>query len=409
MAKIVQEQKIAPGGIKSPTVLSLQVSGWLLFICLWLPLCRGCSGTVETPISALKLDSITTLGDLIAIFILLGSYCNGIFVASLVGLAAWMASEKIWRFFFVSQFAISLLVGVVLVGLMLWNSGSAKEFFETSLCSFPALFGFGIWVGLAIRRNAIPTAWARLQHVWTISALLYVHMLMLFKGSALYGYWLTLIGLLCVVFAVELARHRMQHDLWDAAQRVERPQFSIRSLLIWTAFFPIVFSYYRGDRTIQQLAVQISCSCPCPGRFKKQNRKSEKRVISFYRPKMRESRSLELRLESFDQLVSPFAPRKLRGDRYFCGAKGDTWTFINRTILSSRFLATLLLDASYTILPLKSVRHGEAVPDGFQRRIRFGDLCSCQLPSRWRKANGNDCIRRCCILAFSQKCRIIYQ
>jgi len=42
--------------------------------------------------------------------------------------------------------------------------------------------------------------------------------------------------------------------------------------------------------------------------------------------------------------------------------------------------------ASYARLPPKSVRHGEAVPDGFQRRIRFGDLCSCQLPSRWLKA-----------------------
>ena len=32
---------------------------------------------------------------------------------------------------------------------------------------------------------------------------------------------------------------------------------------------------------------------------------------------------------------------------------------------------------------------------GFQRRIRFGELGSCQLPSRWRKANRNDCIHKC--------------
>jgi len=54
---------------------------------------------------------------------------------------------------------------------------------------------------------------------------------------------------------------------------------------------------------------------------------------------------------------------------------------------------------------LKSVRHGSAVPDGFQRAIRCGDRCSSQLPSRWRKANGNDCIRNSCMAAFSEKCQ----
>ena len=70
--------EVAPGGIKSPTVLSLQVSGWLLFICLWLPLCRGCGGTIETPISALKLDSITTLLIWTAFFPIVFSYYRAI-------------------------------------------------------------------------------------------------------------------------------------------------------------------------------------------------------------------------------------------------------------------------------------------------------------------------------------------
>ena len=42
---------------------------------------------------------------------------------------------------------------------------------------------------------------------------------------------------------------------------------------------------------------------------------------------------------------------------------------------------------------------------GFLRAIRCGDS-SCQLPSRWRKANGNDCIRNSCMMAFSDKCPI---
>ena len=41
--------------------------------------------------------------------------------------------------------------------------------------------------------------------------------------------------------------------------------------------------------------------------------------------------------------------------------------------------------------------------DGFQRAIRCGDSRSCQLPSRWRKAAGNDYIRNSCMVAFSEK------
>lgn len=240
------KSKVKPEGLKSPTVISLQLAGWLVFICLWLPLCRGCGGTIETPIDAIKVDSITNFGHLISIFILLGSYSNGLLTAVLVGVAAWMVSESFWRFTFIAQFLISLSIGIVLVVLMLWHSGSAKELLENCLYSCPVLFGFGIWVGLAMKCKEYQVAWARLQHVWTIAALFYVHLLMLFKSEAMYGYWLTLIGLVGMVIAVELARYRMQHDLWDASQRVVRPQFTIRRILIWTAFFPIVFSYYRA-------------------------------------------------------------------------------------------------------------------------------------------------------------------
>ena len=78
---------VKPAGLKSPTVISLQLAGWLVFICLWLPLGRGCGGTIETPIDALKLDSILDFGHLISICILLGSYSNGLLTAVLVGVA----------------------------------------------------------------------------------------------------------------------------------------------------------------------------------------------------------------------------------------------------------------------------------------------------------------------------------
>ena len=238
--------KDQPAGLKSPTVISLHLAGWLVFICLWLPLCRGCGGTVQTPIDALNLDSTTNFGDLISIAILLGSYGNGLLTAILVSVAAWMVSERLWRFTFIAQYLISLSIGSVLVVLMLWHSDSAKELLVNCLFSCPVLVGVGLWVGLAMKRQEFPVAWARLQHVWTIAALFYVFLLMLFKSAAMYGFWLTLIGLGGMVIAVELARYRMQHELWDASQSVVRPQFTIRRILIWTAFFPIVFSYYRA-------------------------------------------------------------------------------------------------------------------------------------------------------------------
>jgi len=92
--------KDQPAGLKSPTVISLHLAGWLVFICLGLPLCRGCGGTVQTPIDALNLDSTTNFGDLISIAILLGSYGNGLLTAILVSVAAWMVSERLWRFTF---------------------------------------------------------------------------------------------------------------------------------------------------------------------------------------------------------------------------------------------------------------------------------------------------------------------
>ncbi len=246
MEKPDLQPTIQPTGLKSPTVISLQLAGLLVFACLWLPLCRGCSGTTRIPIETFKEGSLTDVGDWLFNFMLLGSYCNGLIVAVLISVTAWFASERLWKVFFLAQFGLTLSIGVALVAYSIWRCTDLKNLLETALSAPPALFGFSIWVGLAIQRRALQSAWARLQHAWTIAALFFVHLLMLFQGSALFGYWLTLIGLVGMVVAVELARLRMQHDLWDPSQRVLRPQFSIRSILIWTAFFPIVFSYYRA-------------------------------------------------------------------------------------------------------------------------------------------------------------------
>ncbi len=246
MEKPDQQPTIRPAGLKSPTVISLQLAGLLVFVCLWLPLCRGCSGTTKIPIETFTASSLTDVGDWLFNFMLLGSYCNGLIVAVLMSVTAWFASERLWKVFFLTQLVLTLSIGVALVAYSMWRCTDFESFLKTALSALPALFGFSIWVGLAIQRRALQSAWARLQHAWTIAALFFVHLLMLFEGSVLYGYRLTLIGSVGMLVAVELARHRMQHDLWDVTQRVLRPPFSIRGTFIWTAFFSTVFRYYRA-------------------------------------------------------------------------------------------------------------------------------------------------------------------
>ncbi len=247
MEDSILESEIQPAGFKSPTIISLQLAGWLVFICLWLPLCRGCGGAADKiPIHSLQPISVTDLAGLFSNFMLLGSYCNGLMVAFFICVTAWFKSERLWRIFFLSQFCITATVAVIVLTFGTAQSPNLESLVRTILGTVPALLGVLIWIGIAIGRNDFPTAWARLQHAWTIAAFFFIHLMTLFQGSVRYGYWLTMIGLGGLVVAVELARYRMQHDLWDASKRVVKPQFSIRSILFWTAFFPVVFSYYRS-------------------------------------------------------------------------------------------------------------------------------------------------------------------
>ncbi len=234
-----------PAGLFSPTVLSLKLAGGLVFICLWLPLCRGCSGGADViPISKVQIvpfEPEKAFGS----SLVLASYSNGLLVAISISIATLLHSEKIWKRFFLSQLVITLGVSAaMIVGAMVY-SDSPRDLLETILGSTPAWLAVAAWTGAAIRRHDYPTAWSRLQHTWTIVTCFFVHLLMIFQGQARYGYWLTIAGLIFQVIAVEVARHRMKHDLWDASSKVVRPQFSIRNILFWTAFFPIVLTYYQ--------------------------------------------------------------------------------------------------------------------------------------------------------------------
>lgn len=236
-----------PSGLLSPTVVSLQLAGWLVFACLWLPLCNGCSGgAIKTPIDFLKPVTLGHVGELFVNALILGSYCNGLFVAISMGMVAWIANERLWRLFFFSQFGVTLTTATVMVVIGLACSSDRRNLLENFLFTVPTLLAISFWIVRAICRKDLQRAWARVQHAWTITAIFMIHMMILFEGSVLYGYWVTWVGQASLVIAVEIATFRMKHDLWDASQKVTRPQFAIRNILCWTAFFPLAFSYYQA-------------------------------------------------------------------------------------------------------------------------------------------------------------------
>jgi len=236
-----------PAGLMSPTVVSMQLAGWLVFACLWLPLCNGCSGgVVKTPIDFFKPITIGYLDELFLNTLLLGSYCNGLLVAISIGIVAWFASERLWRLFFYAQFGVTFTMATVMVVIGLARTTDRRNLLENFLFTVPTLLAISFWIVRAIRRKDFQRAWARVQHAWTITAIFMIHMMILFEGSVLYGYWVTLVGQASLVIAVEIATYRMKHDLWDASQKVTRPQFAIRNILAWTAFFPLAFSYFQA-------------------------------------------------------------------------------------------------------------------------------------------------------------------
>ena len=185
MQESIAVLKTRPAGLISPTIISLQLAGWLIFICLWLPLCRGCGGSDKIPIDSLQPFTFTDVGELFSKLMVLGSYNNGLIVAFAMCAAAWFASERLWKVFFLTQFIITAVGGVVVVALGIVHSSNGKQMVESSLGAIPPLVGFLIWVGIAIRSKQFQIAWARLQHAWTIVALFFVHWSMLFQGTVL--------------------------------------------------------------------------------------------------------------------------------------------------------------------------------------------------------------------------------
>lgn len=238
-----------PLGVRSPSILSVHMAGWLLLVCMFLPVCKSCSNTIERPVDGLALTPPIEVRDVVRVVTLLSVYGNGVLVATLLTISAYLASPTFWWRAFVIQYTLTVLIGLLFVALVVAQSpgsGTGSVPLENFLSCAPPPIAAALWIGGAIRRQARELAWARLQHCWTMGAFVYLHMLCLFNSQVLIGYWLTLLSLAGLVFAVELARYRMHHDLWDPTRPAGRPQFTLRKIFLWMTFFPLVVAYYQA-------------------------------------------------------------------------------------------------------------------------------------------------------------------
>ncbi len=50
---------------------------------------------------------------------------------------------------------------------------------------------------------------------------------------------------------VEIAKHRMAHDLWDPSVPVTKPKFTIQKIFIWTTLLAVTIAYFQSiDRVV---------------------------------------------------------------------------------------------------------------------------------------------------------------
>lgn len=233
-------------GVLSPTTVGLHAAGWLMLACLFLPVSRGCNGAVVRPVNGLSVSAPVHPSDLLGCAVLVTAYGNGVLIAFLITLSAWLHSRDFWWRSFAVQFAVTLGIGTTMMGLMTLYAGSLERWLQDTLSFVPLLAGGTTWIALALRRGEQEQAWARLQHLWTIAGWVVLHLQCIFSTALLFGYWMTLCALAAQLFAVELASHRMHHDLWDRSHPVRMPQFSLGRIFIWMTVLPLVPAYYQA-------------------------------------------------------------------------------------------------------------------------------------------------------------------
>ncbi len=229
----------------SRTVWSTQTIGWLLLLCVFLPLCDGCDGKTRYPTEALKIPSeAKQIGEWARLFTIVQIYGNGVLTAVLLTIAALLKSDKFWWRSFWVQFVVSVLLGLLCIGGSVNEALHWKEAVENGWIHLPPMLSVMVWIGAAIYKNQRTKAWARLQHAWGGAMLVFLFLFCLFASAFRIGFWATLLAIVVQWFVVEMVRGRLEHDLFDRDLTVQPFQYSFRDIFFWSTAIPLVMGYY---------------------------------------------------------------------------------------------------------------------------------------------------------------------
>ena len=230
---------------RTPTIVSSQAFGLLLLISFWLPFAEGCQGHIISPSGMFPSDPLMTWSDWLVAMLVPNAFFNGVWVAGLLLLTGIFHCKKIWQTGFALHLCLSAALLILMVYVQTGSVSDRKSGLEAFLGMLPVVTLPTLWVGWSIWKRQWSDVWARLQHVWTFVAIALLHVSLMLSRRLLFGYFFLLAGLLGMVVAVEVARNRMAHDLWDRSQPVGKFNFTIRGLMGWTTVLALVIGYYQ--------------------------------------------------------------------------------------------------------------------------------------------------------------------
>lgn len=229
----------------SPTVYWLQLAGWLMLACLLLPLAEGCDGKVVSSYSTL---SRTAQQNDDYGFVVLG--CFGWIQFNLgIWAIVWML-VALTRRLTIARLLLRIQVAAIGLGLAAWlvllaTNATLREILEVIFGFGPVVILAGLWIRSAHRTQDWYLLWSRVQHLWLLLAWFLVQLQCIIVRRVLWGYFVFLAVMALSVVAIEIARHRLVHDLLDSTAPLGKPRFSLRSSFAWITGLALFIAYYQ--------------------------------------------------------------------------------------------------------------------------------------------------------------------
>ncbi len=219
----------------------MNLAGWLLLACFWMPVSIGCDGQEQRASDILNASMDTVNEQVLRSSAILTTYGDGAIWAILLPIVAWSKSRQLFAVLFKIQLAIMLSLLATILYQDYWN----RQLVEGLLEFLPVLLFVGFFVVRPMIQGQIVYAWSRLQIVAILSVALWLHLACIFSRSLMWGYFVCFLACILMFVAVMVVRHRIEHDLWDSSTPVLKPQFSLKQTFFWSTAIALLLFYYK--------------------------------------------------------------------------------------------------------------------------------------------------------------------